>query len=144
MKHVGLNVVADPLFTCSYTGVKGGMIIVSTDDLGLHSSQDEQDNRYYARAALITMVEPSDLQKCINFVGEVLSLSEKYDMPVLFRLTTRVSHSKSVINLDKQRMVVRAIPYKLKEKFNPVPAVSQKLYSKVDAVLLTGGIAKSD
>ena len=99
MKHVGLNVAADPLFTSSYTGVNGGFIIGVADDPGMHSSQNEQDSRHYAIAAKLPMVEPSDSQECIDFVKAAYEISEEYDTPVLFRLSTRVSHSQSIVTL---------------------------------------------
>ena len=132
MKHVGLNVAADPLFTCAYTGVNGGLMIVSADDPGLHSSQDEQDNRHYARAAKIGMMEPSDSQEAKDFVAVALELSEQYDMPILMRMTTRVCHSKSIVDLSKDRMQVPFVPYERKDKFNPIPAISKKLHTKVE------------
>lgn len=132
MKHVGLNVAADPLFTGAYTGVNGGLMIISADDPGLHSSQDEQDNRYYARAAKIAMLEPSDSQEAKDFVKVALKLSEQYDMPILMRLTTRVCHSKSMVELGEGRMEVPLVPYVKKDKFNPVPAISQQLHSKIE------------
>lgn len=132
MKHVGLNVAADPLFTSAYTGVNGGLMVISADDPGLHSSQDEQDNRYYARAAKIAMLEPSDSQEAKDFVRIALELSEQYDMPVMMRLTTRVCHSKSVVELGDGRTEIPFVPYQKKDKFNPVPAISRQLHSKVE------------
>jgi indolepyruvate ferredoxin oxidoreductase alpha subunit len=132
MKHVGLNVAADPLFTCGYTGVNGGLMIISADDPGLHSSQDEQDNRYYARAAKVAMLEPSNSQEAKDFVAAALELSEQYDMPVLLRLTTRVCHSKSIVNLDTARTEYAVVPYEKKDKFNPIPAISKGLHTKVE------------
>ncbi len=99
MKHVGVNVAADPLFTLSYTGVKGGLVLVSADDPAMHSSQNEQDNRNYGRSAKIPVIEPSDSQECKDFVAIALDLSEKFDTPVFFRTTTRTSHSKSIVAL---------------------------------------------
>lgn len=99
MKHVGLNVAADPLFTLAYTGVNGGLVVVTADDPGLHSSQNEQDNRYYALHAKVAMIEPSDSQECLDYVKYAFKLSEEYDIPVLFRVTTRVCHSKSLVNV---------------------------------------------
>ena len=103
MKHVGLNVAADPLFTSAYTGVNGGMIIVSADDPSMHSSQNEQDNRNYAPFAKIPLVEPSDPQECYDFVRIALELSEKYDIPVLFRVETRLSHGKARVDTADKR-----------------------------------------
>ncbi len=100
MKHVGLNVAADPLFICSYVGANGGMIIGVADDPGMHSSQNEQDSRHYAIAAKLPMLEPSDSGECLNFVKEGYELSEKFDTPVILRMNTRVSHSQSIVELN--------------------------------------------
>ena len=99
MKHVGVNVAADPLLTASYTGVNGGLVLVSADDPGMHSSQNEQDNRHYARFAKIPMLEPSDSQEAKDFTIRAFEISEEYDTPVLLRTTTRVNHGKSVVRL---------------------------------------------
>ncbi len=99
MKHVGLNVAADPMFTASYTGVNGGLVIVVADDPGMHSSQNEQDSRFYARMSLIPMLEPSDSQECLDYVKLAFELSEQYDTPVLIRLTTRVAHSRTLVEV---------------------------------------------
>ena len=101
MKHVGLNVAADALFTAAYIGVKGGLVIVNADDPGMHSSQNEQDNRHYALAAKVPMLEPSDSQEAYDFTEFAFELSEKYDTPVILRTTTRISHSKSVVELPE-------------------------------------------
>ncbi len=103
MKHVGMNVAADPLFTSSYIGVKGGLVIINADDPGMHSSQNEQDNRYYARAAKLPMLEPADSQETKEFVKYAFDLSEEYDTPVILRLTTRISHGKGIITLDERK-----------------------------------------
>ncbi len=103
MKHVGLNVAADPFFTVSYIGVKGGLVILSADDPGMHSSQNEQDNRHYARAAKVPMLEPADSQEAYDFLGLALEMSEAHDTPVLLRLTTRVAHSKGVVERAARR-----------------------------------------
>ena len=100
MKHVGLNVAADPLFSLSYQGVNAGIVIVSADDPSMHSSQNEQDNRWYARAAKIPMLEPSDSQEAKDFTIRALELSEKFDTPILLRTTTRINHSKSIVALN--------------------------------------------
>ena len=97
MKMVGLNVAADPLFTAGYMGVNGAYIVVSADDPSCHSSQNEQDNRLYARAAKVAMVEPSDSQECKDFVKLACEISEEFDTPVLYRTTTRVCHSKGLV-----------------------------------------------
>jgi indolepyruvate ferredoxin oxidoreductase alpha subunit len=97
MKHVGLNVAADPLFTAAYTGVGGALIVVTADDPGMASSQNEQDNRRYAVAAGLPMVEPSDSQEAYDFFFRAVEISERWSLPVLYRMTTRVCHSKSVV-----------------------------------------------
>jgi indolepyruvate ferredoxin oxidoreductase alpha subunit len=98
MKHVGVNVAADPLFTASYLGVRGGLVIITADDPDMHSSQNEQDNRHYAIAAKVPMLEPSDSQEARDFTKLALELSETYDTPVFLRMTTRLSHSKSLVD----------------------------------------------
>ena len=103
MKHVGLNVAADPLFTISYTGVNAGMVIAVADDAGMHSSQNEQDSRHYARAAKIPMLEPSDSAEAIAFTKLAYELSEQFDTPVLVKMCTRVSHSQSVVELGERQ-----------------------------------------
>ena len=100
MKHVGLNVAADPLFTISYTGVNAGMVIAVADDPGMHSSQNEQDSRHYAKAAKIPMVEPSDSNEALQFMKRAYELSEQFDTPVFFKTCTRVAHSQSVTELS--------------------------------------------
>ncbi len=100
MKHVGLNVAADPLFTASYTGVNAGMVILVADDPGMHSSQNEQDSRHYAMASKIMMLEPSDSAECLDYAKRAFELSEKFDTPVILRVTTRVAHSRSVADLS--------------------------------------------
>ena len=105
MKHVGLNVAADPLFTAAYTGVNGGLVIVVADDPGMHSSQNEQDSRYYARAAHVPCLEPATSQEAKDMVKAAFSLSEAYDTPVLVRMTTRVSHSRGLVELEDRQTV---------------------------------------
>ncbi len=102
MKHVGVNVAADPLLTLSYTGVNGGLVLVEADDPEMHSSQNEQDNRNYAKFAKIPMLEPSDSQECKDFTRLAFELSERHDTPVILRTTTRISHSKSVVELGER------------------------------------------
>ena len=97
MKHVGLNVAADPLFTVSYTGVNAGMIIVVADDAGMHSSQNEQDSRHYAKASKIPMLEPSDSAEALSFTKLAYELSEEFDTPVIIKMCTRVAHSQSLV-----------------------------------------------
>ncbi len=108
MKHVGLNVAADPLYTASYIGVNGGMVCAVADDPGMHSSQNEQDSRRHAIAAKVPMLEPADSAECIAFTKLAYELSEKYDTPVLLRLSTRISHSRSLVELsDRADVPVR-------------------------------------
>jgi indolepyruvate ferredoxin oxidoreductase alpha subunit len=105
MKHVGVNVAADPLFTAAYMGINGGLVIVCADDPGIHSSQNEQDSRYYAKSAHIPMLEPSDSAECLEFTKRAFEISEEYGAPVMIRLVTRVAHARSVVEpgerLDK-------------------------------------------
>ena len=101
MKHVGLNVAADPFFSISYMGVNGGLVIVSADDPAMHSSQNEQDNRWLAKAAKVVMVEPSDAEEARWMMREAFALSERFDTPVLFRMTTRVCHQTGIVNLEE-------------------------------------------
>lgn len=122
MKHVGLNVAADPIFTATYNGVGKGFVIISADDPDMHSSQNEQDNRYYAKAAKMAMIEPSDSQESKDFIKEAFEISEKFDIPVLFRTTTRVCHSKSLVEFGE---VVETEPFEYKRnvfKFVSAPA----------------------
>jgi indolepyruvate ferredoxin oxidoreductase alpha subunit len=100
MKHVGLNVAADPLFTVSYTGVNGGMVIAVADDPGMHSSQNEQDSRHYAIAAKLPMLEPSDSAECLEFTKRAYDISEEFDTPVILRTCTRVAHSQSLVEFS--------------------------------------------
>src|SRR5512136_1450487 len=99
MKHVGVNVAADPLFTLSYTGVNGGLVLVTADDPEMHSSQNEQDNRNYAKFVKVPMLEPSDSMECKEFTLLAYRISEEFDTPVMLRTTTRISHSKSIVEL---------------------------------------------
>lgn len=101
-KHVGMNVATDPIFTMGYAGVNGGLVFVSADDPGCHSSQNEQDNRLYAQHAKIAMMEPSDAQECREFAIAAFDLSERYDVPVMLRMTTRVCHSKSIVTINEK------------------------------------------
>ena len=100
MKHVGLNVAADPFFTMSYIGVNGGMMLAVADDPGMHSSQNEQDSRNYAKAAKVPMLEPADSAECKSFTKLAYELSEEYDTPVVLRLTTRIAHSRSLVEIE--------------------------------------------
>ena len=107
MKHVGLNVAADPLFTMAYTGVNGGVVIGVADDPGMHSSQNEQDSRHYAIAAKVPMLEPSDSQEALEFVKTAYDLSENFDTPVFVKMCTRVSHSQSVVETGERTEHIR-------------------------------------
>ncbi|KAB2951208.1 indolepyruvate ferredoxin oxidoreductase subunit alpha [Heliorestis acidaminivorans] len=122
MKHVGVNVAADPLFTVAYSGVRGGLVLVSADDPGMHSSQNEQDNRHYAPFAKIPMLEPSDSQEAKDMVKLALEISETFDTPVLLRITTRIAHSQSLVELgEPMERVVK--PYeKDAKKYVMIPA----------------------
>ena len=102
MKHVGLNVAADPLFTASYTGVNAGMVLAVADDPGMHSSQNEQDSRHYAKASKVMMLEPADSAECLSFAKMAFELSEQFDTPVILRLTTRIAHSRSLVELGER------------------------------------------
>lgn len=102
MKHVGLNVAADPMFTASYTGVNAGLVITVADDPGMHSSQNEQDSRHYAIAAKLPMLEPSDSAECLEFVKAAYAISEQFDTPVILRTCTRVAHSQSLVELGER------------------------------------------
>ena len=105
MKHVGLNVASDPFMAAATTGVSGGMAVVSADDPGMHSSQNEQDNRHYARLAKVPALEPSDSQEAYELMAYAFDISESFDTPVLVRMTTRISHSKSVVKTNRRRVV---------------------------------------
>ncbi|MBQ5436731.1 MAG: indolepyruvate ferredoxin oxidoreductase subunit alpha, partial [Firmicutes bacterium] len=135
MKHVGVNVAADPIFTAAYNGVGGGFVIVSGDDPSMHSSQNEQDNRYYARAAKLACVEPSDSQECKDFMKYAYDISEKFDVPVLFRMTTRVCHSKSLVEFG-EREEHQPPEYKRNAaKFVSTPANAYRNHAKLEANL---------
>lgn len=122
MKHVGLNVAADPLFTLSYTGVNGGMVIFVADDPAMHSSQNEQDSRHYAIAAKVPMLEPADSAEAKDFVKKAFDISEKFDTPVIIRMCTRIAHSQSTVELC-EREERELIPYKKNpQKFVMAPA----------------------
>ena len=132
MKHVGLNVAADPLFTAAYTGVNGGLVIFVADDPGMHSSQNEQDTRRIAHAAKIPVLEPSDSEECKNFTKEAFRISEEFDTPVIVRLTTRVSHSQSLVELG-EREAYQCKPYvKDPGKYVMMPAMAKKRHVIVE------------
>ncbi|MBI4495695.1 MAG: indolepyruvate ferredoxin oxidoreductase subunit alpha [Deltaproteobacteria bacterium] len=137
MKHVGLNVAADPLMTLSYTGVRGGLVLVTADDPEMHSSQNEQDNRHYARLAKVPMLEPADSQEAKNFTRLAFELSERFDTPVLLRTTTRVSHSKSIVRLEPPSRPQSAPGlHKDPVKFVMVPAHARRRHPVVEKRLL--------
>lgn len=128
MKHVGLNVAADPLFTAAYTGVNGGMVLAVGDDNGCHSSQNEQDTRYYARSAGVPCLEPSSAAECKEFMKLAYDISEKYDEPVIVRSNTRISHSRGIVELEPRKEVPLR-PYKKDiQKYIPMPAMAVKLH----------------
>ncbi|MDY4701279.1 MAG: indolepyruvate ferredoxin oxidoreductase subunit alpha, partial [Oscillospiraceae bacterium] len=132
MKHVGLNVAADPLFTLSYTGVNAGMVIVVADDPGMHSSQNEQDSRNYAKASKIPMLEPADSQECLAFTKLAYDISERYDTPVIIRLTTRISHSRSLVEIGER--VDNGLKEYVKDtqKYVMMPAMAKKKHVIVE------------
>ncbi len=137
MKHVGLNLAADPLMTLSYTGVNGGLVIITADDPGIHSSQNEQDNRHYARFAKIPLLEPSDSQEAYDFTRLAFEISERFDTPVILRTTTRISHSKSLVSIKKtaKRPVKEtAIPNNI-EKFVMIPSYARERHRIIETRL---------
>jgi len=135
MKHVGLNVAADPLTSFSYTGVSAGLVVVSADDPGCHSSQNEQDNRHYAVLAKIPMLEPSDSQEVLDFTRAAFELSEKFDTPVLLRLTTRLCHSRGRV-VPGRRRERPPIPYvRNVAKTSLIPAHARPRHVAVEARL---------
>ena len=128
MKHVGLNVAADPFFTAAYTGVTGGAVILVADDNGCHSSQNEQDSRYYGRSAGVPVLEPANAQECKDYLKAAYEISEKYDTLVLLRSNTRISHSRGVVELG-ERTEKETIPYvKNIQKYVAMPAMAKKLH----------------
>lgn len=136
MKHVGLNVAADPLFTSAYTGVGAGMVIAVADDPGMHSSQNEQDSRHYAIAAKIPMLEPADSTECIEMTKLAFEISEKFDTPVFLRLCTRISHSQSIVNLNERVLPPQKEYKKDAEKFVMIPAFAKKKHFVVEDRLI--------
>src|SRR6056297_4126920 len=135
MKHVGMNVASDPIYTHAYLGVNGGCVYVTADDPGLHSSQNEQDNRYVALHAKIPMLEPSDSQESKDMIVKAYEISEKYDVPIIFRMTTRVCHSKSVVEFGERdevgiKQYERNIP-----KFVATPAACRRHHVELEKKL---------
>ena len=131
MKHVGLNVAADPFFTNAYTGVNAGLVVITADEPGMHSSQNEQDNRRYAYHANVPLFEPSDSQESYDMILEAYRVSEEFDTPVLIRMTTRVCHSKSTVELKDRIVPAFKACEKNPMKYIPVPAVAKNLKIKV-------------
>ncbi len=132
MKHVGLNVAADPMFTASYTGVNGGLVIMVADDPGMHSSQNEQDSRFYARASKTPMLEPTDSQECKDFVKQAFTISEQFDTPVIVRLSTRIAHSQSVVELGAKEAYQIKDYCKNPGKYVMMPAMARKRHVEVE------------
>lgn len=131
-KHVGINVAADPIFTVAYTGVTGGLVLVTADDPGMHSSQNEQDNRNYATAARLLMLSPADSSEAKEFTKLGFELSEKFDTPVLLHVTTRICHTKTAVELDDRKPVPH-VPYQKNiKKFVATPANAKVLRVKLD------------
>lgn len=166
MKHVGVNVAADPLFTLAYTGVKGGLVIVSADDPGMHSSQNEQDNRNYAKSAKVVMLEPSDSDEALKLTKIGFEISEQFDIPVMLRTTTRINHTQTIANLSERsenkidlkfekedRKYVMLPAYaigrriSLEERFNKLKEYSEKFelnteeIKETDIGIITSGIS---
>ncbi|MBP5756012.1 MAG: indolepyruvate ferredoxin oxidoreductase subunit alpha [Spirochaetales bacterium] len=132
MKHVGLNVAADPLFTISYTGVNAGMVICVADDPGMHSSQNEQDSRYYAIAAKVPMLEPSDSSEALSFTKLAYEISEKFDTPVIVKMCTRIAHCQSIVETS-DRTQVEDRPYEKNiAKYIMMPGMAKKRHPVVE------------
>ena len=136
MKHVGVNVAADPLLTLSYTGVGGGLVLVTADDPGMHSSQNEQDNRHYARLAKLPLLEPSDSEEARDHVLAALELSERFDTPVMLRTTTRISHSRSTLVPGERRELPIAGFEKNPAKYVMLPGFARQRHPLVEDRLL--------
>lgn len=132
MKHVGLNVAADPLFTVSYSGVNGGLVIAVADDPGMHSSQNEQDSRHYAASSKVPMLEPADSSECKEFVKLAYEISEEFDTPVLLRLSTRISHSQSIIEECERDNVGLKEYVKNPQKYVMMPAFARPRHVVVE------------
>ena len=132
MKHVGLNVAADPLFTLSYTGVNGGLVVCVADDPAMHSSQNEQDSRHYALAAKVPMLEPADSEEAYEFARSAFDLSEKFDTPVILRMCTRVAHSQSVVETGERVSAEKKLYEKNPAKFIMIPANAVKRHVVVE------------
>ncbi len=132
MKHVGVNVAADPIFTAAYTGVNGGFVIVCADDPGMHSSQNEQDSRHYARAAHLPMLEPSNSAECCSFMKLAYEMSEELDTPIMVRLTTRTAHARSVVPVGARKDVALKPYQKDAMKYVMMPGMARKRHLDVE------------
>ena len=132
MKHVGLNVAADPLFTLSYTGVRGGMVVAVADDAGMHSSQNEQDSRHYAMAAKLPMLEPSDSAEALDFTKLAYELSEAFDTPVILKMCTRVAHSQSVVETGEREAALEKPYEKDGAKYIMMPVNAKRRHPLVE------------
>lgn len=135
MKMVGVNVAADPLFSFAYSGVNGGMVLITADDPGLHSSQNEQDNRSYAKFAKIAMLEPSDSQESKDMIKAAMDISEKFNTPILFRMTTRVCHSKGLVEIGERPETGKKPYVRNLAKYDLIPAVSKRLRAEMEGRL---------
>lgn len=135
MKHVGLNVAADPLFAAAYQGVNGGLVVVSADDPGFHSSQNEQDNRNYAPHAKVILLEPSDSQECLEFTRAAFALSERFDSPVLLRLTTRLCHSRTLVRIGEPETPAVREYHRDTGKHVPLPTNALRLHQRLEGRL---------
>ncbi|MFA6107611.1 MAG: thiamine pyrophosphate-dependent enzyme, partial [Candidatus Latescibacterota bacterium] len=133
MKHVGVNVAADALMTAAYTGVNAGLVLVSADDPGMHSSQNEQDNRYFARLAKIPMLEPSDSQEARDYTALAFDLSERFDSPVMLRVTTRVCHGKGPVEPGQRQAVAPREYKKNPQKYVMIPAYARQRHALMEA-----------
>ena len=133
MKHVGVNVAADPLFSASYMGVNGGLVVVSADDPGMHSSQNEQDNRLLARAARLALLEPSTPQEAKDYARRAFELSERFDTPVMLRTTTRISHGTGSVELGERQVVDRKPYRKQPQKYIVLPAHGRVRHNWIEA-----------
>jgi len=132
MKQVGVNVAADPLFSLVYAGVNGGLVIITADEPGLHSSQNEQDNRFYAKFAEVPMLEPSDAQEAKDMTALAFDISEQYDTPVFVRLTTRICHTKTVVHLGPRREVPPRPYVRNMAKYTLVPSHAYKRHFEME------------
>ena len=133
MKHVGMNVAADPMYTASYTGVNAGMVIVVADDAGMHSSQNEQDSRHHAIAAKLPMLEPSDSAEALSFAKAAYEISETYDTPVIIKMCTRIAHSQSVVETGERVCPAQKEYVRNPQKYLMTPANAIRRHPIVEA-----------